>query len=108
MPRVVISFAESALRDLEEVRAWCAEQGVPDVGTRLVAEVFQRVQALAEHPDMGRVVPEFDQAFLRELMQPPFRIVYRRDPQRVRIVRVWRSERLLCLPAGNDKKKSNT
>ena len=98
MPRVTISFAESALRDLEAVRAWYAEQGVPEVGARLVAEVFQRVQTLSAHPDLGRVVPEFDQPFLRELIQPPFHIVYWRDPQRVRIVRVWRSERLLRLP----------
>ena len=95
-----ISFAESALRDLEELRTWYVEQGVPEVGTRLVAEVFQRVQSLADHPDMGRGVPEFDQAFLRELIPPPLRIVYRRDAGRVRIVRVWRSERLLSLPAG--------
>ena len=99
MPRMEISFADSALRDLEEVLAWCAEQGVPDVGARLVKEVFQRVQALDEHPDMGRVVPEFDQPFPRELIHPPFRIVYRRDPRRVRIIRIWRGERLLHLPA---------
>lgn len=97
MLNISISFAESALRDLEEVRTWYTEQGVPEVGARLVAEVFQRVQVLADHPDMGRVVPEFDQPFLRELVHPPFRIVYRRDPKRVRIVRVWRSERLLRL-----------
>lgn len=97
MSRLIISFAESALRDLEEVRIWYTEQGVPEVGARLVAEVFQRVQVLADHPDMGRVVPEFDQPFLRELIHPPFRIVYRRDPRRVGIVRVWRSERLLRL-----------
>jgi len=103
MPAVTISFAESALRDLEAVRVWYAEQGVSAIGVRLVAEVFQRVQALADHPDMGRVVPEFDQPFLRELIHPPFRIVYRRDPQRVRMVRVWRSERLLHLPTGDEE-----
>jgi len=81
---------------------------VPDVGVRLVAEVFQRVQALVDHPDMGRVVPEFDQPFLRELIHPPFRIVYRRDPQRLRIVRVWRSERLLHLPAPDPESPSST
>ena len=100
---MAISFAESALRDLEEVRSWYMEQGVPEVGTRLVSEVFQRVEALASHPDMGRVVPEFEQPFLRELIHPPFRIVYRRDAQRVRIVRVWRSERLLHLPMAGDE-----
>jgi len=97
MPRCVISFAESALRDLEEISAWYAEQGVPDIGERLVAEVFQRVEMLVEHPDIGRVVPEFEQSFLRELIHPPFRIVYRHDKKRVRVVRVWRSERLLLL-----------
>jgi plasmid stabilization system protein ParE len=96
---MAIRFAESALRDLEEVQAWYAEQGVADVGARLVEEVFERIQALADEPGMGRVVAEFDQPFLRELIHPPFRIVYRRDPSCVRVVRVWRSERLLRLPA---------
>lgn len=75
---------------------------MPDVGARLVEEIFERVGALADHPDMGRVVPEFGQTFLRELIYPPFRIVYRHDPNRVRIVRVWRGERLLRLPPGED------
>jgi toxin ParE1/3/4 len=97
MPRVVISIAESALRDLEAIKAWYTEQGVPDTGERLVAEVFQRVETLVDHPDMGRVVPEFGQSFLRELIHPPFRIVYRHDTRHVRVVRVWRSERLLRL-----------
>lgn len=94
---MVISFAESALRDLEEARIWYAEQGAPEVGERLVADILRRVEVLTDHPDIGRVVPEFDQAFLRELIHPPFRIVYRRDAARVRVVRVWRSERLLRL-----------
>lgn len=93
------SFAESALGDLAGIQAWYAAEGVPEVGDRLVAEVFQRVEVFADHPDLGRIVPEFGQPFLRELIHPPFRIVYRRDPLRIRIVRVWRSERLLRLPA---------
>ena len=97
MPRVHISFAESALTDLEALRAWYTEQGVPDVGNKLMAEIFQRINTLADHPDIGRVVPEFGQDFLRELIQPPFRIVYRRQPKQVQVVRIWRSERLLRL-----------
>ncbi len=99
MPPPAVTFAESALADLEAILAWYAEQDVPEVGRRLVEEVLDRVQALRNHPDMGRVVPEFDQPFLRELIHPPFRIVYRREPKRIRVVRVWRSERLLRLPA---------
>mgnify|MGYP001826097306 FL=1 len=95
MPRASLSFAESAVLDLEAVIDWYEGQGVPQVGRRLVDEVLTRAEALADHPELGRVVPEFGQAFLRELIHPPFRIVYRVDPGQVRVVRVWRSERLL-------------
>jgi plasmid stabilization system protein ParE len=108
MTAVAVRLAESALRDLEEILAWYTEEGAPDVGVRMVEEILQRVETLADHPDMGRVVPEFDQSFLRELIHPPFRIVYRRDPQRLRIVRIWRSERLLRLPAAARKGPSGT
>lgn len=97
MPRISIRFAESAATDLEAIRDWYAEQEVEHVGDRLVAEILERIEALRAHPEMGRVVPEFQQRFLRELIHPPFRIVYRRDSGQVRIVRVWRSERLLRL-----------
>lgn len=98
MAKVAIRFAESALADLDSIRAWYAEQDVPEVGERLLGEIVASIEALADHPDMGRIVPEFDQPFLRELIRPPFRVVYRRDPEHVRVVRVWRSERLLDVP----------
>lgn len=94
MPRIRVSIAASALRDLEEVLAYYREQGVPQTGERLVSEVIAQIESLADHPDQGRMVPEFSIAGLRELIHPPFRIVYRRDPVRVRVVRIWRSERL--------------
>jgi toxin ParE1/3/4 len=97
VPAVVI-LSESALRDLRGIRDWYAEEGVPEVGARLVQEILARLDPLRQNPDLGRIVPEFEQALLRELIHPPFRIVYRRNPTRVRVVRVWRSERLLRLP----------
>lgn len=93
--RARLTFAESAIADLEDVRAWYTEQGVSQVGERLVREVFEQAGRLVLHPDLGRVVPEFGLEALRELIHPPFRIVYRRDPGKVRVVRVWRSERLM-------------
>lgn len=95
-----IRVAESAVAALEDIQAWYADQGVPEVGVRLVARIIDRVEALADHPELGRIVPEFDHPFLREIIHPPFRIVYRRDPDAVRVVRVWRGERRLRLPDG--------
>ena len=64
----------------------------------LVAQIIEDIELLGKQPEMGRVVPEFELDDLRELIRPPFRIVYRRDRKKVRIVRIWRSERLLMLP----------
>lgn len=61
-------------------------------------ELVTRIERLRDHPDIGRMVPEFGQPLLRELIHPPFRIVYGRDPRYVRIVRIWRSERQLQMP----------
>ncbi len=100
---VQVRFAKSALTDLQTIQTWYAEQGVPDVGARLVGDIVKRIERLADHPDVGRVVPEFGQTVLREIIYPPFRIVYRRDPNTVRIVRIWRSERQLRLTEHKDK-----
>jgi toxin ParE1/3/4 len=93
-----ISFAASALGDLEEILNYYKEQAVPHVGQRLVGGIIADVELLASQPEMGRIVPEFELDFLRELIRPPFRIVYRCDANRIRIVRIRRSERLLILP----------
>ncbi|HEB73132.1 MAG TPA: type II toxin-antitoxin system RelE/ParE family toxin [Nitrospirae bacterium] len=93
-----ITLTESAVRDLEDIRDWYTEQGAADVGGRLVSEILQQVEGLDTHSEKGRIVPEFGQLFLRELIHPPFRIVYRIDAQTIRVVRVWRSERLFRFP----------
>ena len=93
--RISVEFAQSAQDDLRDMMAWYSSQDVPEVGRRLAAEIIDRVRQLEAFPDSGRVVPEFDTAWLRELEHPPFRIVYRRDESLVTIARIWRSERLM-------------
>lgn len=93
-----VTFAESAVADLEDLREWYHDQGVPDVSERVLRDIFTQVERLAEFPGSGRVVPEFGIEPLREIIFPPFRIVYRLDENRVRVVRVWRSERLMDMP----------
>lgn len=92
-----VTFAESAVVDLEAMRAWYADRQVPEVGERLLREIVAAAERLADYPESGRVVPEFDDPRLREIIHPPFRIVYRLDPEGSRVVRVWRGERLLEL-----------
>ena len=98
MSTIAIRFAESAVVDLEAIKEWYTDQGVPEVGDRILGGVFERVERLREYPDLGRVVPEFGESFLRELIYAPFRIVYHRSGKQIRVIRVWRSERVLVLP----------
>jgi toxin ParE1/3/4 len=90
-----VSLAEAAVRDLEDLRDWLTAQDAPAAADRLVREVFDCLSQLSDFPESGRMVPEFGQPSLREVIRPPLRIVYRLDGDRVRVVRVWRSEREL-------------
>lgn len=94
-------FAQSAFNDLADIQAYYQEQGVPDIGDKLVTEIIAHVDILVDHPEIGRIVPEFAEPKIRELIHPPFRIVYWLDNQAINIIRVWRSERLLQLPDPN-------
>jgi toxin ParE1/3/4 len=73
--RCRIEFAHSARDDLRDVTEGYSAQRVPDVGKRLVAEIIACVERLAGFPDSGRMVPEFETQWLREVQLPPFRIV---------------------------------
>jgi len=92
---VRVSFSDSALFDLEQIILYYEDQEVPQVGRDLVAVIINRVESLSDHPDIGRIVPEFDDQNIRELIKPPFRIVYIKEKSNIYIIRVWRSERML-------------
>lgn len=94
----VITFTACAFDDLEAIRTWYKDQQVPDVGDRLLKEIITQVEKLIDFPESGRIVPEFGIANLREIIHSPFRIVYRLDGNKTRIVRIWRSERMLKMP----------
>jgi plasmid stabilization system protein ParE len=112
-----VGLTESAFKDLANTLHYYEEQGLPvpvrtgtlktrvsagslnpeGRGLRMVAEILHKSERLAKYPESGRIVPEFGVPFLRELIVPPFRLVYKIEPKNIWIIRVWRSERLLKL-----------
>ena len=93
-----ISFSKSAIEDLESITGYYLKQGVPQIGQDFVKSIIEHIETLTEHPDIGRVVPEFNDELIREIIHSPFRVVYLRESKTINIIRVWRSERLLKLP----------
>ncbi|MEN6320245.1 MAG: type II toxin-antitoxin system RelE/ParE family toxin [Syntrophaceae bacterium] len=89
MPRKkAITFAASAVKDLDDIHAWYADQQISAVGDNLIREIISKIERLGDFPKSGRIVPEFGIANLREIIYSPFRIIYRIDEKRVRVVRV--------------------
>ncbi|MGB0945007.1 MAG: type II toxin-antitoxin system RelE/ParE family toxin [Marinomonas sp.] len=93
-----IAFSKSAIDDLKGIKAYYLEQGVPKVAQDFIVAIMAHIETLSEHPDIGRLVPEFNDNSIRELIHAHFRIVYLRDTSTIKIIRVWRSERQLILP----------
>lgn len=88
-----VSVSTSAFEDLENVISYYNEQGVPDIGSNFVKAIIERIQVLSDHPDLGSVVPEFEQEHIREIIHKPFRVVYQRNVNSIDIIRVWRSDK---------------
>ena len=94
-----VYFSNSALSDLENIKEYYIEEGVPEVGESFIPSIIEHAETLVENPDKGRMVPEYQEPKIRELIHPPFRIVYLREVSSVHVIRVWRSKRLLVLDA---------
>lgn len=93
-----ISFSKSAITYLERIKEYYLEQGVPHIGHEFVAAIIEHIETLGAHPDIGRMVPEFNDELIRELIHSPFRVVYLRETKSIKIIRIWRSEGIVKLP----------
>ncbi len=99
---MTILFSNSALSDLDEIKRYYLELGAVEVGDDIVASAFSHIETLVDHPDIGRVVPEFEQQHIRELIHSPYRIIYLRGESHIQVIRIWRSERLLNINQVNE------
>ena len=93
-----ILITKSAFNDFETIKEYYLEEGVPHIGDEFVVAIIEHIQTLEQYPDIGRLVPEFNNQKLRELIHSPFRVVYMREKSSIHVVRIWRSERVLVLP----------
>ena len=71
-----IYWTERAQNDLAAIHAFVLEDSFyyADV---VVRKILATVDRLRDFPESGRLVPEFDDATLREVIVAPYRIAYR-------------------------------
>lgn len=85
-----VRWTEQAIENLASIKAFISQDS-PAYALAVVGRLFHSVGQLARFPDSGRVVPEHGRPEIRELVRPPYRIVYRRRPELVEILLVFRS-----------------
>jgi len=84
-----VIIAPSARADLKSIVRYIARHN-SDAAARIGYELIVRAESLAASPGIGRVVPEFRQPNLREIICRSYRIIHRVRPeqQRIDIVRI--------------------
>jgi plasmid stabilization system protein ParE len=90
-----VRWTETARLDLERIVAFIAVEN-PAQALAVLEQLERRCQALSEFPERGRIVPELravDVAVYRELIEGPWRIVYRYDVDRVQVLAVLDARR---------------
>ncbi len=91
---VTVIWTEVALADLRSIHASIAKDSKV-YASRLVDRIVTRVGQLQQFPRSGRVVPEFGQEDIRELIEGSYRVIYRVQDDKVGITRVHHSSRML-------------
>lgn len=91
-----ITWSDRAVADLTEIRDHIAEDSEANA-IGLIERLLNAVEYLEIFPDQGRRVPEAPELpDLRELLVDNYRIVYRRQAERVEIVLVIHGRRDLA------------
>ena len=92
---VEVNWTADALRDLDEIGSYIALDSIR-YAEITVEELFMSTEILETFPLSGRMVPEFKNETIREIIKGNFRIVYKIvNKIKLDIVTVHHSKRLL-------------
>ena len=89
-----VIWTELALQELSAIAEYIALDN-PAAASRLVEEIFDKIDRLEDFPQSGRVPPELPNSVYRDVVVPPCRIFYREDEKQIFVIYVMRDERQL-------------
>jgi toxin ParE1/3/4 len=67
----------------------------PTYAKRMVDRITRRSEQIADQPLSGRKVPEYEAEDIRELIEKPYRIIYRIKSDQIDVLAVIHGARLL-------------
>ncbi|MBI3939713.1 MAG: type II toxin-antitoxin system RelE/ParE family toxin [Acidobacteria bacterium] len=88
-----VVWSNRALRSLADIQSHISIDS-EEAAHRTVDRILKRGDQLAAFPQLGRVVTRYTQAGIRELVEAPYRIVYRVRGEAVEVIDVFHSAQL--------------
>lgn len=89
-----VYWTHNAIEHLVKIYEYIALNS-PTYAKQMVDKITVRSAQIGEHPLSGRQVPEYQSNEIRELIEPPYRIIYRVKKERIDILAVIHGARLL-------------
>lgn len=92
---VELNWTDNALNDLENIGQYISKDS-ERYAKSVIQNLFKSTEILIKFPKAGRIVPEFKNKAIRELIRGNYRIVYRiLESNRIDIITIHHSARLL-------------
>jgi plasmid stabilization system protein ParE len=89
-----IIWSATAREDLSSIAAYVAQDNFSRAEPYCL-ELIEFAESAGDFPRLGRIVPELEDPNVREIIKPPYRIIYEIFPDQPRpvIMRVWHGAR---------------
>lgn len=87
---VKIIWTDFAIEDLKFIHSYISKDSIVSAD-KLIEKIISRADQLELFPNSGRVVPEFNSEWIRELIEGRYRIVYKVNKDHIGIVRIHHS-----------------
>jgi toxin ParE1/3/4 len=93
---VKIVWTELSIADLKEIFDYISNDS-SRYASIVVNQIYSKAQLISLNPNIGRIVPEFNQKNIREIIsQHNYRIIYKvKNSNQVDVLRIFHTSRLL-------------
>lgn len=103
-----LAWSPEAIEDIEAIASHIERDSLW-YARAVVAKIVETAEAIPDHPELGRIVPEIGDRSIRERFVYSYRIIYRIEQERILVATVVHSSRLLdpFIPRIEGAQKSN-
>ena len=89
-----VVWTDASIHELQALYDFIAQTST-FYASRIVDRLTRRSMQIESFPHSGRVVPEYEVDYIREIIEYPYRIIYRIREEYIEVLSVIHSARLL-------------